>query len=687
MPIVRWHHRLDVRVLVGLLCLLTVSAVLLFYYLHQWQNQTIRNQAQAQSEAVAHTMVASLKTLMLAGDAESVRDWFARLRSHAELKSVEVLRRDGMIAFRDVATMHQVNRFLGASNFSRKALDSQPVEGIKTEDIARAAGGTMVVKRDTEHQQLTLLLPIKAEKSCLVCHGYEHNPVRGILRVTTSTANAMNAIRQADQHLLILIVVGALLLLSTVFLLLHSSILRPIARLFQATRDLALGGIGTEVPVTGQGELRMLMESFNAMSIQLEQTTVSNDFMETVIHSLGEMLFVTDAEGTIQISNQQACNILGYSMEQFHGRNILSLFDHAINLSPSQQDTENTMRGSNGDSIQVAISTRCIPAQTGGDHEHLIHVLRDLRQQKESERKLRLAAKVINTVPSAIMVTDKDANLCMLNPSFSKITGYGEDEVLGKNPRFLSSGCHSKAFYDAMWHGIQEKDHWTGEIWNKRKDGGIYPESLSINVMRDKEGEISYYVGTFLDISIQKKLEDNLRHSAHHDALTGLPNRALLSDRLNESFSRGRRLKHPVGILFIDIDEFKPVNDQMGHDAGDLLLQEISDRLRDCVRETDTVARVGGDEFVIALENLSGNLSQKTVFLSVAKKILCAIQQPFSLPAGECLVGASIGISVFPDDSRSQEELLKQADSAMYVAKEGGKNRAVFYQASMDAEL
>jgi len=289
----------------------------------------------------------------------------------------------------------------------------------------------------------------------------------------------------------------------------------------------------------------------------------------------------------------------------------------------------------------------------------------------------------METVPSAIMVADKDGNLCLLNPSFSKITGYSADEVMGRNPRFLSSGRHSKEFYVEMWRQIREEGGWAGEIWNKRKNGTIYPELLNINVMRDAFGVIDYYVGTFLDITKQKNLEDELRHSAHHDPLTGLPNQALLLDRLNESFARGRRLKHQVGILFIDIDGFKPVNDQLGHDAGDMLLQHISERLSSCVRESDTVARVGGDEFVVVLENLSGDQLDNTAFLSVAKKILHAIQQPFNLPTGKCQVGASIGISVFPDDGNSQSDLLKQADTAMYVAKDGGKNRVVFYHATM----
>jgi len=686
--VVRWYHRLDVRVLVGLIGVLVVVFGIFFDQLHQWQSQAIRDRAQAQSEAIAHTMMASLKTLMLAGDAESVRDWLARLRKHSELKSVEVVRRNGVIAFRDLETMHQVNHFLGSDAFSRQPLDTIAVQGIMAAELARAAAGDMVVKQDFAHQRITLLLPIRAEQSCLACHGYEHNPVRGLLRITTSTAAAMNHIRQAETHVLMMVVVGALLITGLLFLLLRSSILRPVSRLYQATRALSLGGMGTQVPVTGQGEVRALMESFNIMSAQLKDSTVSNDFMEAIIHALGEMLFVTDEQGIIRIANQQACNTLGYRMDQLHGRDLASLLaDHAdaVDFSRAQRDVESTLQTRAGRKVPVAIFTDHIPvlssSQSSRSEACLVHVVRDLSQQKESERELRLAAKVMETVPNAIMVADKDVNVCLLNPAFSTITGYTMDEMLGKNPRFLSSGRHSKAFYTEMWRQILEEGRWAGEIWNKRKDGTIYPEFLIVTVMRDQAGEINYYVSTFHDISEQKKLEQELRHSAYHDALTGLPNRLLLADRLAGSLGRGKRMKYQVGVLFIDIDGFKPVNDSLGHDAGDLLLQQISARLCGCVRESDTVARVGGDEFVIILEN---QLDRDSI-LAVASKILHEIRQPFDLAGKPCLVGSSIGISVFPDDGDSQDVLLKQADTAMYIAKEGGKNCAVFFAESKTA--
>ncbi|MDQ6950501.1 MAG: diguanylate cyclase [Mariprofundales bacterium] len=681
MSAVRWQHRLGVRILAGVVAALAIGYGLMFYTLHQWQNQEILNQAQQQSESIAHTMMASLKTLMLAGDAESVRDWLARLRAHPELKSVEVVRRNGIIAFRDLATMHQVNHFLGNTVFSRKGLNSRSVQGITATDIRRAASGETVIEHDPQHQQLTLLLPIHIEKPCLACHGYEHNPIRGVLRITTSTADATAKIKRNERRLLSLAIIGILVLATIIFLLLRASVLNPIARLHHATSKIASGRTGVQVAVTGHDEVSELMEAFNSMSAQMEQSMMSCDDMEAIVHSLGEMLFVTNAQGTIHMSNQRGCDTLGYNAKQMLGRTMASLLasdQPAMDFSQPRQGEEINLCTHHGKQIPAALSSELIPPRFEDDPPQFVHVLRDLTQQRESERELRLAATVMDTVPSAIMVADSNSNIRLLNPAFSEITGYTIEEAMGKNPRILNSGRQSKAFYAKMWAQILETGRWSGEIWNKRKNGEIYPEFLIINTMRDKSGAISYYVSTFLDISEQKKLEDKLRYNANHDTLTGLPNRALLADRLTQSLTRARRVTSQVGVLFIDIDGFKLVNDNLGHDAGDALLQQISERLCNCVRESDTVARVGGDEFVIILESAE----EKTAILAVAEKIITVMQQPFTLPAGECHIGASIGISIFPDLGDEEETLLKQADTAMYVAKDGGKNRAVMFDAT-----
>jgi len=611
------------RMMALLLLLLSMLFALLFFTMHTWQQRSITQQAHAQAEAVAHTMVASLKTLMLSGDAESVHDWLSRMRAHPELRSVDVLRRNGELAFRDLDTVHQVNRFLGVPVFSRDPLPRLRVQGVSDADLVRAVNGAQVVLRDDAASRLTILEPIKVEQACLKCHGYEHETTRGVLLVTTSTFAAKAEMWRTDRYLLVMVLLG-LVLVSLLIFLMHR-------------------------------------------------------YMETIIHALGGMLFVTDGEGVIRMANQQACRALGYSDQSLIGKKMTSLLasSHAgLDFSHVCDSEELLLQEQDGREVPVLVSSAKMPLGSWLERVVWVHVLRDLSQQKESEREMRLAVTVMDTVSSAIMVADHDARIRMVNPAFTAITGFSADEVFGKRPSILKSGRQSPAFYDEMWGEIGKTGGWSGEIWNRRKNGEIYPEWLIINTMRDEHGEISYYVSTFLDISEQKELEEQLRHSASHDALTGLPNRMLLHDRLNLSLSRARRSGCKLGTLFIDIDGFKLVNDAHGHDVGDDLLKQISDRLRRCVRDSDTVARVGGDEFVLVLESKTGK-----DLLAVADKVLRAMQESFVLDSATCQVGASIGISFYPEGGDDPEVLLKQADTAMYVAKKSGKNRAVVFDA------
>jgi len=624
----RSSNRLGVRIMIVLLMLLSLLFALLFFAIHTWQRNAIEQQAHDQAEAVAHTMVASLKTLMLSGDAESVHDWLHRMHSHQELQSVTVLRRNGEVAFRDLKTMHQVNHFLGGTMFSREAMPSIKNHDITDADLARAVDGKQVVLLDHAANKLTILEPIKVEQTCLQCHGYEHNPIRGILLVTTPTSTDKAVMWRTDRRLLLLLLLG-LVMVSLLILLMHR-------------------------------------------------------YMEAIIHALGGMLFVTDRDGVIRTVNQQACHTLGYRNQPLIGKLMTAL------LPPDQSDTdfsqacsgkEAVLQRLDGSIIPVSIFSAKMPLGSWLEQADLVHVLRDLSQQKESEREMRLAATVMDTVPSAIMVADHNANIRLINPAFTDITGYSADEALGQNPSILKSGRQSAEFYAAMWGQIRKTGHWEGEIWNQRKCGDIYPEWLIINTMRDENGAVSYYVSTFLDISVQKKMENQLRHRANHDALTGLPNRTLLADRLSISLKRAHRSGCKVEVLFVDIDGFKPINDTYGHDAGDDLLKQIAKRMLQCVRESDTVARVGGDEFVLVLENKT-----QENLLGVADKVLQAMQTPFVLATTTCQVGASIGISSYPEGGDNPEVLLKQADTAMYLAKKGGKNRAVVFDRSASEE-
>ena len=281
------------------------------------------------------------------------------------------------------------------------------------------------------------------------------------------------------------------------------------------------------------------------------------------------------------------------------------------------------------------------------------------------------------------MVTDANQIILRVNKAFTRITGYTAMDVLGKKPRMLKSGRHDQAFYEAIWANLHKTGIWEGEIWNRRKNGEIYPEYLAIAAVKNQNGVITHFVGTLTDITLRKASEEEIERLAFYDPLTQLPNRRLLQERLKSALASSHRSGQKGALLFIDLDNFKALNDTLGHDMGDLLLQQVAARLNACVRENDTVARLGGDEFVIMLEDLGeltyGSLNQSE---TIGQKILAAINQPFQLGTQEYLSTSSIGITLF-DGHEHSDELLKRADIAMYQAKNSGRNALRFFDPQM----
>jgi len=294
-----------------------------------------------------------------------------------------------------------------------------------------------------------------------------------------------------------------------------------------------------------------------------------------------------------------------------------------------------------------------------------------------STKHLRLAAKVFESTFEAIFVTNTDQLIESVNPAFTMITGYQAHEVIGKKPSILASGRHDGAFYESIYKALALVGHWQGEIWNRRRDGEIYAEWITINVVKNDAGEVSNYVAVFSDITHRKAAEERMSFLAQHDALTSLPNRVLLEDRLVRALAHAQRNNKKLAVIFLDLVDFKKVNDTVGHHAGDQLLQIVAQKLSACVRAEDTVARLGGDEFVVLLEEIS---AEDNVTLIVTK-ILDSLSRPVKLEGREVGVGSSIGISLYPDDGQEADDLMRHADAAMYKAKMQGENTFCFYAA------
>ncbi|HUW25036.1 MAG TPA: diguanylate cyclase [Gallionella sp.] len=289
---------------------------------------------------------------------------------------------------------------------------------------------------------------------------------------------------------------------------------------------------------------------------------------------------------------------------------------------------------------------------------------------------MHTAAAVFESMNEAVLVTDQHNRIIAANSAFTDITGYTPDDVKGKNPRLLSSGTQSPELYRKMWDTLASTGRWSGEIKNRRKSGELYIGWFSISLVRDEQGQPARYVAVFSDISERKASEEHIYHLAHHDALTGLPNRTLFNDRLQQGLLKAKRDKTRLALMFLDVNKFKSVNDVLGHAVGDLLLKEVAKRIQDCLRESDSAARIGGDEFVVLLSNIETTRDA----MNVAEKISNAFNRPFE-PAGYTLqISSSIGIAVYPEHGEDDETLMKNADMAMYHVKEGEDSNVKLYQ-------
>ncbi|HXE38117.1 MAG TPA: EAL domain-containing protein, partial [Azonexus sp.] len=299
--------------------------------------------------------------------------------------------------------------------------------------------------------------------------------------------------------------------------------------------------------------------------------------------------------------------------------------------------------------------------------------------QRRAEGELRLYATVFTNASEGMTITDGDSRIVAINPAFTAISGYTASDVVGQTPAILNSGQQGPDFYRHMWGELHESGHWQGEIWNRKKDGGIYPEWLSISSVRDEQGAVSHYIGVFTDISERKQNEARIHHLAHHDALTGLPNRLLLEDRLGQAMLKSKRSSKPLGLIFIDLDRFKNINDTLGHEVGDQLLVQAAQRGLAVLRDTDTISRQGGDEFVVVLPELE----HRQDAMHITRKLLAALCQPYLLAGHELTVSGSAGIVLYPDDGQTVSELLRKADAAMYRAKEEGRNTFRFFSSEV----
>jgi len=446
------------------------------------------------------------------------------------------------------------------------------------------------------------------------------------------------------------------------------------------------------LPITTQDEIGELIGGFNRL---LETLGQREAVLRQILDTSSVAIFLVDKTGRIAQANQCMAEMFGWSLDALEGREYVALVHPAerelgrqkmlalLASAVTSVDLERLYwRADQSEFCGHLTGRRFYDAN--GEAQGLVGVIADITERKQAEEKLHLAASVFTHAREGIMITTADGTIIEVNDAFSRITGYSRDEALGNNPRILSSGRHSTEFYAAMWGALVEKGHWYGEIWNRRKNGEVYVEMQTISAVRDAQDNALQYVALSTDITALKAYQSQLEHIAHYDALTSLPNRVLLGDRLHQAIAQTQRRGQRLAVAYLDLDGFKAINDRHGHEAGDQLLIALAARMKESLREGDTLARMGGDEFVAVLLDLS----EVADSVPMLNRLLAAAAQPVHFGEAVLQVSASLGVTFFPQaEDADADQLLRQADQAMYQAKQAGRNRYHVFDAEQDRSV
>lgn len=522
------------------------------------------------------------------------------------------------------------------------------------------------------------IAPLRVQQPCLKCHlhqGYKLGDIRGGVSVSFAAApllapEAVQLRNIALTHL-------------AVWLLLSGLTLFALSRFRRQMLALETAKAQTEVLVERRtAELRAEVEERQQAEAQLR----------LFIESSGEGIIGMNLLGSCTLVNPEALRLLGLARpEQLLGRPVHDLIHHSYADGRSHPLSEcalhTTLRDGSvvhddsdvfwrADGSHFPVEYRSHPLYNDGRLLGAVVTFSDITARKEAEALLRKLSSAVEHSPASAIITDSEGNIEYVNPRFVEMTGYRPDEVLGQNPRLWQSGLTPLKTYQRMWATIKGGEVWHGEVLNKAKDGHLFWESARISPIKNEAGQITHFVAVKEDITERKAHEEAIWRQAHYDGLTGLPNRDLFATRLEQALNQADLSAGEVGLLYIDLDGFKQVNDTLGHAVGDELLRQVARRLLGCVRDSDTVARLGGDEFAMVLARVHGSEGAQVV----AQKVLQVLGEPFQLQEQEAGLSASVGIVRYPPDGATPDELLRRADEAMYRAKASGRNAFRFYK-------
>ena len=437
------------------------------------------------------------------------------------------------------------------------------------------------------------------------------------------------------------------------------------------------------------GWLLHLHEQTERLAAELNQSGERINRQAQILDQINDSVITMDLAGFITQWNKGAERLFGYSEKEAVGNNILFLYaDEDEDGGPQLQDTfleqggremEVRRRRKSGETFWASLTLSLIH-DADGEPSGLIGYLIDITGRIEAAERQRLNTRMFEHSQEGIYITDDAERIISVNPAFCRITGYTKAEVIGQTPRLFDSDRHDETFYQLRNEAVQARGSWQGEVWERRKNGEVYPKWCSINAVKNEQNKTTHYFSIFSDITERKHSEERINYLAFYDSLTGLPNRTLIHRLIDQALMEAQRSGQQGALLFIDLNRFKPINDTLGHDVGDRLLQQVGQRFRNALRNVDVVARMGGDEFVAALFNIS----RREHAGHVAQKLLDSLREPILLDGHELRVGASIGISVYPEDGLDTATLLRYADVAMYRAKQSPEEGYAYFSAEMN---
>ncbi|MBV8048712.1 MAG: EAL domain-containing protein [Paludibacterium sp.] len=539
----------------------------------------------------------------------------------------------------------------------------------------------------------------------------------GLVTIVFDTEHLANQLKSDLQHMVMTLLAQIVLSMLLIMALLHSRFLRPIRELTHQATQLAelkleghfdwargdeIGRLGRHLEWT-RSELKRLFDELRAKTIALEADIARRREMEEALRrsetkyrelfwSNLDGIVISSLDGQVIDANPAFLNLMCYSLDQLKLQNFWSLvaqesealehfnLDNKVLRFGYCDEFEASYLNRFGNPVPVSVKTVAM-RDSSGRINAVWRMVRDISERRSAEERMQLAAKVFENTTEGIMITDGDLRIRIVNRAFSDITGYSQQEVLGQKPSILSSGRHENAFYTQMWQQLGSQGFWQGEIWNRRKNGEIYPEWLAINVVKSALGELTHYVAIFSDQSERRAADERIQFLAHFDVLTGLPNRAQLQDRTELAITAAGRDNLHLALLLLDLDRFKTINESLGHSAGDTLLQVAADRIKSVLAPGQMVARQGGDEFIIMLPAIV-DPGEAAV---VAERIIHAFAPPVDLHNHSISITPSIGISIYPEDGHDFDMLVRNADAAMYHAKSFGRNSFKFYTADLNA--